>query len=328
MSMTKRSVYAAAILLILLAYPALATGAEADFEVIRCGFDKVIEEEGGGVTYIRIHRPGHTGYDIWSARPKLGLAEGSVDANRTITITEREGRVKEVMETFFEVLPALEGSAGLQFWSIMIMWDEEPPALYIGLYKPTEAQLRAVADAMENATESRGVILRFYEALSPRSLKDELIAASDSLWERIHGGGWDQEIPIPAAGVPDPPGGLEVVVDYTKTGRTYPDDEYVTTVIKAVRGVVGYRIPIVFLFPREYGVELEAGLGIGGHWILALTLGLSLLAAGYLALRRTRSRIKTKTPQLPPFSLRTIGSTHGIFGGPRPGLFEAPIYTE
>ncbi len=312
MPISKRPIYVAVILLILVVYPALPIGVDANFDVIRIGFDQVIEEKDGGVTYIRIDRD-LTGVDIWSAIFKLRSAKGPGEVNRTIVTMERQGKIKEVMQRFLEILPDLERSAGLQYWSTIRASDEEPPALYIGLYNPTEAHLRAIAEAMENATKSRGVILRFYEALSPRSLKDELIAASDSLWKRSRNGSWDPNIPISGAGVPDPPGGLEVIVDYTKTGRTYPDDEYVTKVTRAVRSVVGYKIPLVVTFPKKFRLDLEAG-GVGGlgggssgivtdilypnsviifnYVIPILVIGLTLLTVGYVSLRRKRSRLK------------------------------------
>ncbi len=111
----------------------LLVNADADFSIIRPVFDQVIEE-GGGVNYIRIHRR-EAGYDIWNARPKLGLYR-SLDVNRTMTaaereewtnkfmsIREREGKIKEVRQEFLEALPELERSAGLRFWSTIIMVD-------------------------------------------------------------------------------------------------------------------------------------------------------------------------------------------------------------
>lgn len=287
--MSKRSIFVAVIFLVLITSSALPVNADVDFDVIRPVFDRVIEEE-GGVNYIRINR-GPTNDDIFNARPKnSSLREWANDYDKLVEVMAREKAVKEVREEFLGVLPRLEKSAGLKFWSFMLMSNEDPPALYIGLYRPTESQLMAVAEAMKNIASSRGVIIRFYEALSPKSLEDELDKAADSLGSVLDSGQWDPEIPIPIAG--HDLGALELGVNYPATGRTYPDDEYVMKVIKAVRGVVGGEIPVIFSF-SEIRTELLSGVqGSQAPWLPILIVLFTLSTVGYTALRRTRKGSK------------------------------------
>ncbi len=110
---------------------------------------------------------------------------------------------------------------------------------------------------MENATKSRGVTLRFYEALSPRDIKDELGEAWRTLAKKVGPqNGWlEQDIFIPSVASADLSGAIELLVDYGETEIPYPYDAYVTYVIGAVRNVVGYRIPIVFTFIRPGNTE-------------------------------------------------------------------------
>lgn len=289
--MSKRSMYVPVIFLVLIASSALPVDADVDFDIIRPVFDQIIEEKEGGVNYIRINREGFTGDDIFDARPKLSSFMGSLDPNKIMEILAREGAIKEVEKEFLRVLPELEGSIGLEFWATIVMWDEEPPALYIGLYRPTESQLRAVAEAMENVTRSHGVIIRFYEALSPKSLEDKLTESGDSLAKSLDSEQWDPEIPLPIIGT-DISGALEVIVNYTATGRTYPDKEYVMKVIKAVRGVVGHEIPVIFSFPKwvRTGLDIlyQETPGSQAPWLPILITLFALSTAGYVALRRTR----------------------------------------
>ncbi len=258
------------------------------------GLDSIRSSRRGGVNYIRIHRVGLMSYDIFSARPKLGLSKGSMDANKDTAITKIEGGIEEVKQRFMEALPELERSVGLRFWSTIPMWDDNPPALYIGLYKPTEAQLTAIAKAMKNSMESRGIILRFYEALSSKNLSREIEEAGATLAKSIRSRDWDSEIPIPIVNGPGAVGALEVVVNYTKTGRTYPDQEYVARVIKAVRDKVSHRIPVIFTFP----IEIRAGLDVLDpsisylrSWTSSLPVLIavvSLLTVSFVTIRRTR----------------------------------------
>lgn len=240
--------------------------AQSDFTVLRASFDMVITEV-AGENYVMIDN-----YDPY------GYLE-----NRPINWTYRFGKVpwrdmvyrdmiyQELRNMLEECLPEVEASLELKYWACYAGIDEDPPAIYVGLYKPTEKQMSTIVQILGESARAKGFVIKFYEAYGYIGLRQKLEEAEKKLITTIENGaivnsqyrfswsGLDQipeieegtiNLPICSLSSYNSAGWLRVGIEYGEI-TDHVDGNFVADIAKAVRAVVGYEVPILFNFLKE-----------------------------------------------------------------------------
>ena len=235
--------------------------AQESFILLRPKPDMVITEV-EGENYVFIER---YSFSYLDDRPINRTYYGTLVGELAEEVDRRE-TLYQLCRKVFEnrCLPILEETVGLKYWDCYPGTDEDPPAIYIGLYKPTEEQMRAIVDMWdemvwgevvdwlgeawgEEEVEKRRLVVKFYEAFShlgmmqkidetlellERSLPDEL--------KHLNGlelsYGW-----APAAG-------WIVVQAVYGNVADHVSRELAITVVEAVREFIGYDISIALEF--------------------------------------------------------------------------------
>lgn len=219
--------------------------AEVDFDVIRPSWDLVVTEV-CGANYISIDDE-YLDF-IVNARTKLSRFDGPLDPEVYTEFLRRIQTIEIVEEKFHQELPSLESIYGLKIWATWTQPKEEPPALYIGLYEPTEAHIQAIADATREYSRQHGIVIRFYEALAPQGTEFKQLEAKDIIAYEMMERNVDPDMPVQSVGAVSITGALIVNIDYMETGRTYPEPEYIRKVVARARAIAGCEVPIEFAF--------------------------------------------------------------------------------
>ena len=286
--------------------------AHEEFVILRPKFDMVITEV-EGENYVVIDRDPMSYLD---ERPINWTYRGPLEGEIAEIVDRRCFMLDELISIFEnKCLPVLEETVGLKYWASYPAPDEDPPALYIGLYRPTEGQMRAVVDMLEVEAEkvarkwgTEKAVIKFYEAFAYRGLEHALEEAGDRFCAAVEKGVLNSSVFAFCLYLTDA-GWFEVIFVYGDIANSV-DRELAVYAVKAVRDVIGYEVTLVIAFFKEWRLEpeplVEPEPGAGG------TLGnvlytIAMVAVPFVAIITTTaiaSKWKHKVLQVRPRRLR------------------------
>lgn len=219
--------------------------AQSSFTVLRASFDMVITEV-AGENYVMIDN--YDPYSYLKNRPINWTYRGSLTGKLGEEVTRRGNAFLELRRMLEEHLPEVEASLELKYWACLDGFDEDPPAIYVGLYKLTEKQMSTIMHILGEAARAEGFVIKFYEAYGHIGLRPELEEAERKLIAAIKNGTVD--LPICGLSSYNIAGWLTIYIEY---GRIidHIDKNFVVDIVKAVRTIVGYQMPILFNFVEE-----------------------------------------------------------------------------
>jgi hypothetical protein len=218
--------------------------AQEDFIVLRASFNMVITEV-GGENYVMID---NDPYGYLENRPINWTYRGTVAGKLGEELERRGNAFLELRRILEEYLPKVEALLKLKYWASFPGLDEDPPAIYVGLYRPTREQMSAVVHILGEAASMKGFIVKFYEAYSYKGLRPELEEAERQLIAEIKRG--TVGLPIFSLSGYNLPGWLEIGIEYGRIAE-HVDRDFVVGIVKVVRTVVGHKVPILFNFARK-----------------------------------------------------------------------------
>ena len=244
--------------------------AQESFILLRPKPDMVITEvEGENYVFIERHSSSYL-----DDRPINRTYYGTLVGELAEEVDRRETLYQLCRKVFEDrCLPILEETVGLKYWDCYSGTDEDPPAIYIGLYKPTEEQMRAIVDMWdemvwsevvdwlgeawgEEEVEKRRLVVKFYEAFSHLGMMQKVNKTLELLERNLpdelkHLNGLELSYgwaPAPAW----------VVVQVVYGNATdHVSRELAITVVKAVREFIGYDIPIALEFFKKIRLETD-----------------------------------------------------------------------
>jgi len=220
--------------------------AQSDFTVLRASFDMVITEV-AGENYVMIDT--YTPYCYLLENRLINWTyRGSLTGKLGEEVDRRVFAFDELWRTLEECLPEVEASLELKYWACFGGIDEDPPAIYVGLYKPTEEHMSTVVRILGEAAGAKGFVIKFYEAYGHIGLRQKLEEAKEKLIAAIEKGTID--LPIGVLSSYNLAGWLWICVEYGGIAD-HVDEKFAVDVVKAVRAVVGYEVPILFNFVED-----------------------------------------------------------------------------
>jgi len=267
--------------------------ADDGFVVLRPRFDMVITEV-EGENYVMIDRDPFA--YIVNDRPINWTYRGSLTGGLAEEVERRAQMLDELVMIFEnKCLPKLEETVGLKYWATLPVFDEDPPAIYIGLYRPTEEQMRAVVDMLGEEAEERGVIIKFYEAFAHRGLLQELERARELLRAVIKGG--NVKLPVRSFNYRNAGGWFIVSIAYGEIAD-HVSRGLAVSATRTIREIIGYKVALLLEFHKDLRIDplVLTGLpSLRAEGIIALIVMIFPVAMTILFLKqrrrgRTRSR--------------------------------------
>jgi len=289
--------------------PAACDGsAQESLVLLRPSFDMVIDEV-EGENYAVINRDAYS--YIVSDRPINKAYTGTLTGELAKEVDRRKAALVELRAVFEnKYLPKLEESVGLKYWATWPGFDEDPPAIYIGLYRPTEEQMRAVVAMLEEEAERvarkwgiEEIVIKFYETLGYRGMEELLEEAGRKLLAAIEEGAIDLDsLPIAKGWIStqNVGGWLGVVVVYGKVADRV-SQEFAIRAVETIRDVIGYEVALVITFLKEepkiiHDIEYRPICPIAPSSLIVamvsipITIAVVVVAKRELQRRRSRGR--------------------------------------
>jgi len=200
----------------------------------------MVIEEVPGENYVVIDRSPES---YWN-RPINQTYKRSITPEIDKIIISRVLAMEELKKMLLSHLPELEEAVGLKYWCTLPGFDEDPPALYIGLYKPTVEQMKAVVKLIGNTAKSKGILIKFYEAYAHIGIESKL----NESWYKLIGKYNITNPPITATSGNNDLGLLKVYIEYNgvKLSR-----ELIIEMTKSIREIIGYDVPLLLYLIRE-----------------------------------------------------------------------------
>lgn len=235
------------IILLLASIACDIVSADEGLTILRPSFDIMIEKV-PGENYVFIDK---SPYSYLVNRPINQTYYGVRTPELEKIITSRVNALEELKEVFLSYLPELEKSVGLKFWAFMPCIDEDPPALYIGLYRPIVEQMKTIVKLLGDAAKSKGIIIKFYEALAHREMESKL----NESWYKLIGKYNITNPPIVITSGRNEMGVLEVNIVYDGLNL---NRKLIVETVKSIREIIGYEVPLVLSLTKEpaYVIEL------------------------------------------------------------------------
>lgn len=240
-------------ILILVSTTSTMAYAHEEFIILRPKFDMVITEI-EGENYVVIDRDPSSYLD---ERPINWTYRGSLEGEIAKIVDRRRFMLDALIRVFeAKCLPMLKETVGLKYWATLEAVDEDPPALYIGLYKPTEEQMRAVVDMLDEEAEkvaktwgTEKPLIKFYEAFSYMEQEHAFYEARDRFITAVKEGALNSSgyASFFYLGLP---GWFQVNFVYGNITDSVNKD-FAVNIVREVRSVIGYEVTLVIAFLKE-----------------------------------------------------------------------------
>jgi len=226
--------------------------AESGIVLLRPSFDMVVSEV-PGENYVVIDRDPYA-YILYE-RPINQTYRGTLDEEVYREVERRVNILWDVLRPMLEKqIPRLEESIGVKYWGVYPAWDEDPPALYVGLYKPTKSQMKAIVELLEGEAEKYGVVIKFYETLGHRGMLQRAEDAVKTLNQaysegllKLPGGTENYLIGVE---YPNIMGCPEITIQYGRVTDVLGKN-HIVDIVRAFREFVDTEIPLLFYFAEK-----------------------------------------------------------------------------